>query len=67
MIAVFVGDEYGVDFFGLDTAFLEHAADSFAAKTGVHEDFAVFRDQESAIAGTATAKDRELHGHRRTQ
>lgn len=57
MIAVFVGDEYGVDFFGLDTAFLEHAADSFAAKTGVHEGFAVFRDQESAIAGTATAKD----------
>jgi len=67
VIAVFVGDENGVDLFWSDAAILEHAADTFAAETSIYEDFAVFRNQEAAIAGTATAEDRELHGHRATQ
>jgi len=67
MVSVLVGDENRVDLLWLDSTLLEHAADALAAKTRVHEDLAVFRDQESAVAGTATAEDRELHGHRETQ
>ena len=63
MIAVLVSDENGVYFVGFDVSFLEHAANLFTAETRVDEHFAIFRDKESAIAGTATAEDGKLHGH----
>ena len=64
MIAVFVSDENGIDLVRFDVSFFEHAANPFAAKTHINEHCAVFRDKESAIAGTATAEDGKLHGHR---
>ncbi len=53
MIPVLVSDENGVYFVGFDVSFLEHAANLFTAETRVDEHFAIFRDKESAIAGTA--------------
>ena len=64
VVAVFVSDENGVDLFRFYAAFFEHAAKAFAAEPGVDEHFAVFRDKQSAIAGTTTAEDGKLHGHR---
>jgi len=61
---VFVGDENGVDLVRFDVSFLEHAANPFAAETRIDEHCAIFRDKEPAIAGTATAEDGKLHGHR---
>ncbi len=67
VVGVLVGDEYRVDLLRSHPAFLEHAAEPLAAESCVDEDLAVFRDQEPAVAGAATAEDGKLHGHRKRE
>lgn len=64
MVAMLVSDEYHIDFLGRDSAVVEHLANSLAAESDIDERFAILSDEQSAIAGAATAEDRELHGHR---